>query len=294
MKVLVTGATGFIGRQLIGQFGERGVEVTAIVRRSTAGIASSGVTRRVHDGTTAGMIEIVRGERPDVVVHLAAQYGNDHTAADVDALLDSNIRFGVQLLEGMRAAGTRRIVCAGTFWQHFGSTAYSPVNLYAATKQAFEDLAAYYVEVEGFEVSHLRLFGTYGPGDGRGKLVSHLLASARSREPLDVSPGEQLLDLVHVSDAAAAFVRAAERLAAGDASGAEVFAVTSGRLVSLRELVQIIEGLVGQPLPVRFGGIPYRRREVMRPWQGVPVPGWTPRVTLESGLRGLIAAHAVT
>lgn len=290
MKVLVTGGTGFVGRHLIAQLVERGVQVSAIVRSTSPHESLRFADRRVHDGTTSGMVDIVASERPDVVVHLASHFLVTHTPDEVDPLVESNVRFGFQLLEAMRGAGIRRIVCAGTFWQHFGTDGYSPVNLYAATKQAFEDLAAYYVDAEDFDVTHLRLFGTYGPDDARGKLVPHLLACMRSGEPLDVSPGEQLLDLVHVSDVAAAFVRAIDRLVLGEARGAEVFAVSSGRLISLQDLVRLIGDVTGRPLPVRFGGRPYRSREIMRPWRGAALPGWMPRVSLEEGLRELIAA----
>lgn len=294
MNVLLTGGSGFVGRRLIDCLLARGDRVTAIVRETSQArqpLAAGGLRVQVHNGTTARMLDIVAAEQPDVVVHLAARFLVHHTPADIDSLVDGNIRFGLQLLDAMRAAGVRRLVSAGTFWQHFESDGYRPVNLYAATKQAFENLVAYYVDAEGLVASHLRLYDVYGPGDERPKLIQYLLECARSGQPLDMSPGEQLLDLVHVDDAVAAFARALDRQVSGEADGNEVFAVSSASLISLRELVRVMGEVAGRPLPVNFGGRPYRPREVMRPWRGgIPVPGWEPRVALHDGLRELLAS----
>ena len=291
MRILLTGGTGFVGRRVIAALLARGDDVAALVRPESRPTVE-GVRPVVHDGTTQHMVRIIAAERPAVVVHLASTFLVNHVPDDVDALIDSNVRLGLQLLEAMRMAGVRRMVWAGTFWQHCESDAYRPVNLYAATKQAFEDIAAYYIDAEAFAISHLRLFDVYGPGDERPKLMQYLVKCARSDAPLDMTPGEQLLDLVHVDDVAAAFVRAIDRQWAGEAAGGEVFAVSSGRRLTLRELVALLSQINGRPLPVRFGGRPYRPREIMQPWQGAPpVPGWLPHVALEDGLRGMLDAH---
>lgn len=295
MKLLVTGGTGFIGATLIRHLRESGHEVGAVVRRTSMRqhlLAADGVRLVVVDGSTNQLVDVVGAERPDVVVHLASCFLVQHAASDIDALVEDNVRFGLQLLEAMRAAGVRRMVSAGTYWQRFERDTYRPVNLYAATKQAFEDLAAYYVDAERFAITHLYLYDVYGPGDQRPKLLQHLIKSMQTGETLDMSPGEQRLDLVHVDDVAAAFIAAAERLCAAKAAGHEQFAVSSGAPISLRELVRLLSDVAGRPLPVRFGGREYRAREVMTPWNaGRPVPGWRPRIGLKDGLASMLHAH---
>jgi nucleoside-diphosphate-sugar epimerase len=295
IRTLITGGAGFLGRRLVELLAARGDHVTAIVRRdspSSHRLASVASTIRPHDGRTSGLQAIVDEERPDVVVHLASRFLASHTSADIDTLVDDNVHFGLQLLEAMRTAGVRRFVCAGTSWQHFDGDEYRPVNLYAATKQAFEDLVAYYVDAGDVHASHLRLFDLYGPSDERRKLMRYLIDGLRSGQELELSPGEQLLDFVYVDDAAAAFIQAIDRHISGTAKPLEVFAVSSGRLVSVRELVALLEEVAGAPMRVRFGARPYRPREVMTPWRGgMPVPGWSPRTTLREGLTRLLAAH---
>ena len=95
-------------------------------------------------------------------------------------------------------------------WQHFGTPDYRPVNLYAATKQAFEDVLAYYADAQGIAAVTLELYDTYGPGDPRRKLIRILFEAARSGEPIQLSPGEQVIELLHVDDAVPRIVKEAK------------------------------------------------------------------------------------
>ena len=101
-----------------------------------------------------------------------------------------------------------------------------------------------------------------------------------------MSPGEQLIDIVHVHDVCTAFIMAAERLLGGDGVGHERYAVSSGAPLPMKDLVRTFEKVAGVTLPIEWGGRPYRPREVMQPWtKGRPLPGWTPKISLERGLK---------
>jgi nucleoside-diphosphate-sugar epimerase len=169
------------------------------------------------------------------------------------------------------------------------------VSLYAATKQAFEDILAFYTDATPLRVISLHLFDTYGPDDPRPKLIQLLLKAARGGPGLSMPEGKQLLDFVHVDDVVNAFLLAAARLERGDGAPNETFAVSAGERLSLRDLVALVERLVGHSLPVEFGARPYRAREVMQPWtRGEPIPGWAPQTSLESGLRRLLEESAAS
>ena len=185
----------------------------------------------------------------------------------------------------MAKLGPLLLVNAGTSWQHFEGRDYSPVCLYAATKQAFQDLLAYYVEACGLRVVTLKLYDTYGPLDTRPKLLSLLRKAARTATKLQMSAGEQLVDLVYIDDIVEAFLVAGRRLLDGEVKSAEDYGISSGKLMPLREVVELYQRVTGYKVDVEWGARPYRPREVMMPWSGLPLPGWTPRISFEEGIR---------
>jgi nucleoside-diphosphate-sugar epimerase len=288
-KILVTGATGFIGANLVRRLVAKGHEVAALARPdsdlSRLGAARPRVTVAVFDGTLPSMIDALEQARPDMVVHVASLFLAQHRPEDVGRLIASNIDMPAKLLEAMAAVGATRLINTGTSWQHHLDAPYNPVNLYAATKQAFEDILAYYQEARGLRALSLKLFDTYGPGDVRPKLFSLLRRAARTGEPLKMSPGEQLIDLVHIDDVLDGYVLAID---AFDALAPGSYALGNPERLSLRRLVAVYSEIIGRPLRIEWGGAPYRPRETMIPWtQGRALPGWSPRVALRDGIRAM-------
>ena len=291
-RALVTGATGFIGSHLAQRLLRDGWDTAVIVRPGSDLAALKSIAGKLtvheHDGTTGGMIALLKTAKPDIVFHLASLFLSQHRPEDMDPLIKSNVLFGAQLLEAMTAAGIRLLVNTGTSWQHYENREYSPMNLYAATKQAFETILQYYLETTPLKAITLMLFDTYGPDDPRPKLFHLLRKTAESREPLAMSPGEQLIDLVHIDDVVRAFSLAADRLSAGAVPRHESYAVSSGAPIKLRDLVELYAQITGTTVPRTWGGRPYRQREVMVPWtNGMALPNWTPRISLAKGLKSM-------
>jgi nucleoside-diphosphate-sugar epimerase len=291
--VLLTGGSGYIGSGLTRRLVEDGHAVSLLLPSDAAldqlgGLADRlAVYRDAH--TWQGVRRAVQASHPDLVYHLAALVLTSHGAEDVRRLVDSNVRFGAELLQAMTEAGAERLVVAGTHWQHFEDAAFDPVNLYAATKQAFEDLLVFWSNTTPLRAIVLKLFEVYGPDDPRPKLVPLLLRIAREGGQAELTPGEQVVDFVHVDDVVEAFVVAGARTGALAPGGRETYAVSSGAPIPLRQLVREFEEALGRPLAIRWGARPYRAREVMRPWSGgQPLPGWRPTTPLRDGFRRLI------
>ena len=189
-------------------------------------------------------------------------------------------------MEALAANGCFRFINTGTSWQHHENRTYSPVNLYAATKQAFVDIVQFYVEATPMKVITLKLFDTYGPGDPRPKLFTLLRKTAEEQRALAMSPGEQLIDLVYIDDVVEAFVRAAHLLMENQVVQNDEYAVSSGDAIPLRQLVELYGRVINKKLPIEWGGRPYRLREVMTPWStGKTLPGWRPKIGLEEGIK---------
>jgi nucleoside-diphosphate-sugar epimerase len=289
---MVTGATGFIGSHLARSLADRGDEVHAITRPGShhSVLGDERVTLHEHDGTTRHLVQIVADVQPGAAFHLASLFLAQHGPDDVEPLVRSNLLFGAQLLEALSSARVLYLVNAGTSWQHSRDGQYAPACLYAATKQAFEQLVDFYVLRDGLRATTLKLFDTYGPRDPRRKLIAALRDAARTGEALALSPGQQLIDLLHVDDVVRGFGMALERTAGLPEPRHERWALR-GERHSLREIVAIFSRVI--PTPVSFGSRPYRPGEIMVPWEAdCDLPGWQPTIDLESGLRRLLAADA--
>ena len=294
-RALLTGITGFVGSHLAEKLLAEGWEVHGIVRENsdTSRLEEKFAGRiklHVHSGRNS-LNSILAEAKPDVIFHLASLYLPSHAYENIASLVESNVTFGTLLAEAMVKNGCCRLVNTGTSWQHYHDKQYSPVNLYAASKQAFDDMLQYYREARGLKAIELQLCDIYGNDDFRKKLLKLLKDCLNSGSGLAMSPGEQLLNLVHIDDVVAAFYLAGGYLLAGEYDKCGTYAVSSQEEISLRELAGKIEKIAGSRLNIEFGGRPYREREVMRPWAGGhPLPGWECRVSLDEGLAGFFDA----
>ena len=218
----------------------------------------------------------------------------NHQPEQITDLIQSNVLFGSQLLEAIQKTDLCcRFLNTGTSWQHYGDADYEPVNLYAATKQAFESIIDYYVSAHEFRALSLKLFDTYGPADPRRKVFHWFEVAETSPTPIPFSPGEQMMDLVYIDDIVRGFERAIALLQATETPGHERYVLSSPDRMTLRDVAKTYEQAVGRPLNMEWGGRPYRPREVMQPWRlGKRLPGWQPQVSLLDGIRRLRGMHS--
>jgi nucleoside-diphosphate-sugar epimerase len=286
---LVTGATGFVGSHLTKQLLSEGWQVYILTRVESClpkMLEGTLAVNIVYDGSPQSLINCVSRVKPTVVFHLASLFISEHITQDIESLIQSNILFGTQLLEAMRINQVKKIINTGTSWQHFNNEEYNPVCLYAATKQAFEAILEYYIQVSDMKAVTLKLFDTYGPEDQRQKLFSLLNKVAKTGEPLNMSMGEQPIDLVHIEDVVKAYIIAAQYLIDDKIIHHEKYVISSGCSLSLRKLVELYIQTTGKNIPVNWGARPYRSREVMNLWtNGLLLPGWRPSIALAEGLK---------
>ena len=288
-RAIVTGATGFVGSNLCKYLIENNWEVSIISRPSSDYTNINSVLNKVqlfeYDWNVEKLISFFKEKEADVVFHLASLFIAEHESNQINQLVDSNIKFGLHILEAMKESSTKQLINTGTSWQHYHTNEYNPVNLYAATKQAFESLIQYYTEAENIRCITLKLFDTYGESDTRPKLINLLHKFADENKELNMSPGEQILDLVHVDDVVRAFVKAYEYLVE-HRTKYEEFGVGSRKPIQLKDLIDKFELVTGKKLNIIWGGRSYRKREVMKLWDAYePLPGWNVEINLEEGLQ---------
>jgi len=285
MKVLVTGATGFIGQQFIATLRNE-YDIHALVRANNGSITGAHIHE--YDGTISSIKAALTDI--DVVLHLATCYRAAHQESDITPMLEANIVFGTQLLEAMNQTGTCRIVNVGTTWQKVEGEHYRYANLYAATKQAFQELLNFYSDAYKWHSLHLHFNDTYGKEDHRKKIIQLLIETAEKGNDLDMSLGEQRFEACHISDAINALNVALKRVALSDTPRCEEFSILTGDDTSLRELVSLVESVTQLPLRINWGMRPYRDREVMAPPHHAytQLPGWKKKISLQEGIKDLL------
>lgn len=292
-RAVVSGITGHLGAEVARQLVARGVEVFGLTRQDRAIDDPVIAPARLHriGGRTETLLNIFDEIRPDSVFHLAGLSRRNHDSKDVVPFIEANVLLGAQILEAMRLSGCRRIITAGTYLQHFDTDGYRAFNLYAATKQAFEDLLAYYVDACGFTAVRLTLCDIYSEHDRRPKLMTDIANSWAHATPLQLRDSQARVDLIHVEDAAAAFLQAAELLESETIPSQTLtrYSVSSGRDLTSSELVELFEQVSGKTLNVVKGNGTSARN--LTPWRGALLPGWTPRISLEDGIVRILQRH---
>jgi nucleoside-diphosphate-sugar epimerase len=168
------------------------------------------------------------------------------------------------------------------------------VNFYAATKQAFESLAQYYIETNSIKFCSIRLNDTYGPSDNRSKIFNLWIRIAKTGETIDMTAGEQIIDITYIDDIIDAYLLLINYLNTNTPliSNGDVFFVNALQKYSLRELALIFERINNCKLNINWGGKEYRKREVMKPYEnGKLIPGWKAKISLDVGIGKLFINH---
>jgi nucleoside-diphosphate-sugar epimerase len=283
MKLLVTGATGFIGRHLINTLQNKH-EIHVLGR------SSSNISNFEHvfyfDDNISNLHTYLNENKIEGIVHLASLFLSAHKDSDIKNLIESNIYLGTALLEASQNTDVKWFLNTGTFWQHYISDSkdYNPVNLYAATKQAFIDMAKYYTEISDIKFVTLKICDTFGANDIRPKIFSLWDKIAQTGETLAMSPGEQYIDLLHIDDVIDGFVHLIDLLNS-DVKLETDYALYAEKRYKLKNLTVIYQNITGKQLNIEWGGRPYRTREVMEPWTaGNRLPGWKPKNSMEEGI----------
>lgn len=280
MKILVTGSSGFIGRHLCARLKqEHDVFYLARPHSPMQKPGADGNMFFLADNNIDALSEFMRTNRVEGVIHLASLYIQAHKEEDIPNLIQSNVYLGTAVLEAASNANVRWFINTGTIWQNYNapdkSDIYCPVNLYASTKQAFMDIAKFYSETTDVHVCTLKLCDTYGQNDTRRKILALFEECARTGDLLQMSPGEQKIDILHIDDVVTGFVHLADMLHEGRKLRSE-YVLSSGKQVSLRELATCYEQEHNVHLNIEWGARPYRPREVMMPYKGNILEGWQP------------------
>lgn len=287
-RAVITGGTGYIGSHLSKLLIKEGWDVYIIAEPHYSvdylGSEIQLVNVFEYDGEINSLIAFFQETKPQVVFHLAAAVITNYKSSDIKRMITSNVLFGTEVLEAAKLSDCSYFISTGTIWQSYNQELYNPVDLYAASKEAFEKILRVYTETTAIRAITLRLFDIYGEDDKRPKLLNLIRDVVGTDTYIDISPSEQYLDMVHISDVVQAYLAAYKLLSQNQDIKNRVYGVFTGDQRTLKEILTLYAKVLDIPLQVNFGGKSYKEREVMLPYNGLDsLPNWQPLLDLESG-----------
>lgn len=251
-RLLLTGASGFIGRHVLQQLEGIGHEIHAVAS-GPAWAGSAAIWHRADLLDAAATDHLIRTIAPTHLLHLAwfAEPGAFwRSPRNLDWLASSAL-----LIRAFREAGGQRVVTAGSCAEygesaspcHETGTPCRPATLYGVAKNALQQVTTAYASQEGFSSAWARLFFIYGPGEAPAKLVASVVRSLLAGEEARCTHGMQQRDFMHVADVAAALIALLDSPVEGPVN------IASGRPVAVRDLVGEIARQLGASDRLRLG-----------------------------------------
>ena len=286
---LITGATGFLGRHLCVKLLEKDYKIVVLVREtSDISFFSKYLKQKVIvcqlDKDFNVIDEVVKNYKPLITFHLAAVFDKGYTNKEIVNLINTNILFGTILLNSLVKYNCKNFINIGTYWQNFKDETYNPFNLYAATKQSFQDIIKFYEEEYGLQCITLKLCDTYGADDSREKIINLLKQAYQKDEEVDMTKGEQYLSLTYIDDVVEGIILASDYVLNRKYCGYTYF-LANKNIIKLQDLVRSIEKIANKKLKINWGNIKYKKREIMQPYIGNILPGWEAMTAIDIGLR---------
>jgi UDP-glucose 4-epimerase len=317
VRVLVTGAAGFIGSHLVDRLLAEGEDVLGVDDLSSGALANLAEARRSSTGkftfqrvdiTSTALPDLIARQKPELILHLAAQVDVRKSVSDPihDAML--NVIGTLNILQAAAKAGTEKVVFTSSGGCIYGEPDESrlpvtedqifmpeslPESPYGVSKKVVLDYLRYFKTVQGLDYTALALSNVYGPRQEpasevglEGQVVAIFSRKMLARRPCTIyGDGEQTRDFVYVDDVVSAF------LASRDKGSGELLNIGSGTELSVNELYRRLAELTSARLdpvmaPARPGEL---QRIVVDPSKASEVLGWKAGTDLTEGLKQTVA-----
>ncbi len=294
MKVLVTGGAGFIGSSVVAALLAAGHQPIVVDNLSSGRSENLSETVKLHciDILSAQLVDVAIADRPEAVIHLAAQVSVSKSLADPVADATANLLGTLHVLDACVRTGCRKVIYASSAAVYGDPDRLPipeghlarPLSPYGVSKHTVEHYLPIYRSLHGLDFTALRLANVYGPRQElsaeSGVTTQFLHCLLRQQRPSIEGDGLQTRDLVYVSDVARAFVSA---LTSG--SG-EIINIGSGQEQTILSLLGELEQILQRPaaalhVPARSDDI---RRSVLDCRKAKRMLGWEPRYSLRAGL----------
>lgn len=287
-RVLLTGATGFIGRAVVSRLVSQGVEVLALTTDANGVRAEWGIEAVDADRRLESLAhEAIRAFRPSVLLHLAWSGLPDYSATSCL----SNVEYSTRTIRTALDSGVSRFVGAGSCWE-YGDRQGSlqedmtshPLSMFAQAKSCIRELLATTAGTTGAEARWGRIFYVYGPGQRKTSLIPMAIEAFKSGKSPELQDSKQAIDLIHVGDVADGLVLLA--LAEGPSG---TFNLGSGSPVRVTDVVELVRAAVTGDKPALPEGV---CGDIRASWADIvkmsDAFGWYPSTSLADGIKHML------
>ena len=283
MKVLVTGATGFLGSHLVKGLLRAGHEV-AILKRS---FSDTWRINHIIKQLDCYNLDKCALDAPfkshgkfEAIIHTATCYGRK--GEDIVEIFEANTLFPLKLLETATFFNTDTFFNTNTILSKY-------LNSYSLSKKNFMEWGKQFADSGKIQFTNIKLEHIYGPWDDESKFTTYIMKSCLANIPeLRLTLGEQKRDFIYIDDVVEAYLML---LKTSNKEIYQDYELGSGQAISIREFVETVHSMIGSKTMLNFGALPYREGEIMESNANISALkeiGWTPKINIKTGIEKII------
>ena len=285
MTVLLSGATGFLGSHLLKRLIQEGYTVIVLKRSTSDTYRIKELLEEVtyYDVDKTDIEEIFKNHTVDIVINTVTDYGRANNR--ISSILETNLMFSLKLLENAVANKVKAFINTDTLLN-------KELNAYALSKDQFVQWMRFLSDK--MQMINIKIEHMYGPLDDENKFIYWVIRQLKENvEKIDLTSGVQKRDFIYIDDIVEAYMTIIK--SSTTFSSFEEFELGSGNAVKVKEFLELIYNQVKERQPLtttlNFGAVSYRPKENMCMQADISklhALGWTPKVTLNEGIKKII------
>lgn len=292
-RILITGATGFVGKNFIKFIlkKEKKIEIITVNRNINKAKNFFKDERVINiDLNEADIEKIIFDLKPSIVIHLAAYLTSNRDNKDLKKLINSNIEFPTKLLNSFKKGELEYFFNFGTFAEYSkGIKEINNAYLYSATKTAFKSILDFYSETLEFKYFNLIPYSIYGGEDSQKKVMDYIIDSLNSSQKIKMSSGEQILDFIYIDDICEYIYRIIKNKE--KIPNKEELFLGTGVGTNIKELSKIIENIYKKTANIEWNALKERENTIKFAIASISKNllylDWSPRINLNQGVNKL-------
>jgi nucleoside-diphosphate-sugar epimerase len=264
MKILISGATSFLGRSLIPKLQKKNCTLLLFTSNKGTFKAEKIFKKKNLKIINQSQIKKIKKFKPDIFLNLQTMYNYNTDFKNLSDLIEANFKIPLQLLM-LCSNSISRLISPSTYYIYGKNiNTIKPINLFAALKYSFSIVAEQQAVEKNFTYDEVILFDTFGIGDVRKKILNQIKLNFKNNKKLKLSPGNQVLDISDINEISDGFIKLIFKKK-NKKNKKNIFFASSKNRLTLKQLVNKCETIKKSKLNIQWGALKYRKNEIMKP-----------------------------